>query len=38
MKTIAITEKTFGACFHKAVIVKSNGNVRLEVIVANSVH
>jgi hypothetical protein len=38
METIAFTEETFGECFHKAVIVKSNGNVRLEVKVANSVH
>jgi hypothetical protein len=30
-ETIAFTEETFGECFHKAAIVKSNGNVRLGV-------
>jgi hypothetical protein len=35
---IAFTEEILGECFHKAAIVKSNGNVRLEVKVANSVH
>jgi hypothetical protein len=37
-EAIAFTEETFGECFHEAAIVKSNGNVRLEVKVANSVH
>jgi hypothetical protein len=35
---IAFTEEAFGECFHNAAIVKSNGNVKLEVKVANSVH
>jgi hypothetical protein len=26
---MAFTEETFGECFHKAAIMKSNGNVRL---------
>jgi hypothetical protein len=38
MERIAFTEGTFGECFHKAAIVKLNGNVRLEVIVTKSVH
>jgi hypothetical protein len=37
-ETIAFTEKTFEECFYKAAIAESNGNVRLEVKVANSVH
>jgi hypothetical protein len=36
METIAFTEETFGKCFHKAAIVKSNGNVRLEAKVATA--
>jgi hypothetical protein len=35
-ETIAFTKETFGECFHKAAIVKSNGNFRLEVKIANS--
>jgi hypothetical protein len=38
METIAFTKDTFRECFHKVAIVESNGNVRLEVKVANSVH
>jgi hypothetical protein len=38
MEAIAFTEETFGECFHKAALAKSNGNVRLEVEIANSVH
>jgi hypothetical protein len=38
METIAFTEEAFGDCFHKVAIVYSNGNVRLEVKVANGVH
>jgi hypothetical protein len=37
-ETVPFTEETFGECFQKVAIVKSNGNVRLEVKVANSVH
>jgi hypothetical protein len=37
-ESIAFTEETFEECFHKVAIVKSNGNVRLEVKVANRVH
>jgi hypothetical protein len=36
--TVAFTQETFGECFHKAAVVKSNGNVRLGVKIANSVH
>jgi hypothetical protein len=32
------TEKTFREYLYKAAIVKSNGNLRLEVKVANNVH
>jgi hypothetical protein len=37
METIAFAEEAFGECSHKAAIVKSNGKIRLEVKVANSV-
>jgi hypothetical protein len=37
-ETIAIAEKTFRECLYKAAIAESNGNVRLWVKVANSVH
>jgi hypothetical protein len=35
---MAISEKTFRECLYKAAIAEPNGNVRLEVKVANSVH
>jgi hypothetical protein len=38
METIAFTEEKFAEYFHKAAIVKSNGNFSLQVKVAKSVH
>jgi hypothetical protein len=37
-ETIAFTEETFRDGLYKAAIAESNGNARLEVKVANSVH